>query len=148
LDWIIKEWGKTLNDLKSNPENLSNRIDWAIKEKLFSEFMESENFSWDDPMMQSLDLEYHNLDPDRGLYRGLEHENQVYSLLEEKEINQAVKSPPLETRAKIRGDAVNKEAEKIKSIHWTGIEFTNGDVIDLTDVISKEDVEKTHLASY
>ena len=147
-DWIIKEWGKTLNDLKNNPENLSNRIDWAIKEKLFSEFMESENFSWDDPMMQSLDLEYHNLDPDRGLYRGLEHENQVYSLLEEKEINQAVKSPPLETRAKIRGDAVNKEAEKIKSIHWTGIEFANGDVIDLTDVISKEDVEKTHLASY
>ena len=146
--WIIQEWGKTLNDFKHSPEKLSNRIDWAIKEKLFLEFMESENFSWDDPMLQSLDLEYHNLDPDRGLYRGLEQENHVYSLLTEEEINCAIELPPAETRAKIRGDAVNKESEKIKSIHWTGIEFKNGDVVDLTGVISKEDVEKTHSASY
>ncbi len=147
-DWIIQEWKKTLNDFKHKPENLSDRIDWAIKEKLFTEFMESESFNWDDPIMQSLDLEYHNLDPDRGLYRALEDENQVYSLLKEEEINQAIKFPPLETRAKIRGDAVNKDGEKIKNIHWTGIEFTNGDLIDLTDVISKEDVEKTHSVSY
>ena len=146
--WIIQEWGKTLNDFKHSPEKLSNRIDWAIKEKLFLEFMESENFSWDDPMLQSLDLEYHNLDPDRGLYRGLEQENHVYSLLTEEEINCAIEFPPAGTRAKIRGDAVNKESEKIKSIHWTGIEFENGDVVDLTGVISKEDVEKTHSASY
>ena len=146
--WIIQEWGKTLNDFKHSPEKLSNRIDWAIKEKLFLEFMESENFSWDDPMLQSLDLEYHNLDPDRGLYRGLEQENHVYSLLTEEEINCAIEFPPAGTRAKIRGDAVNKESEKIKSIHWTGIEFKNGDLVDLTGVISKEDVEKTHSASY
>ena len=146
--WIIQEWEKTLNDFKHSPEKLSNRIDWAIKEKLFLEFMESENFSWDDPMLQSLDLEYHNLDPDRGLYRGLEQENHVYSLLTEEEINCAIEFPPAGTRAKIRGDAVNKESEKIKSIHWTGIEFKNGDLVDLTGVISKEDVEKTHSASY
>ena len=146
--WVIQEWGKTLNDFKHSPEKLSNRIDWAIKEKLFLEFMESENFSWDDPMLQSLDLEYHNLDPDRGLYRGLEQENHVYSLLTEEEINCAIEFPPAGTRAKIRGDAVNKESEKIKSIHWTGIEFKNGDLVDLTGVISKEDVEKTHSASY
>ena len=146
--WIIQEWGKTLNDFKHSPEKLSNRIDWAIKEKLFLEFMESENFSWDDPMLQSLDLEYHNLDPDRGLYRGLEQENHVYSLLTEEEINCAIEFPPAGTRAKIRGDAVNKESEKIKSIHWTGIEFKNGDLVDLTGVISKEDVEKNYTTSY
>ena len=147
-NWVIQEWEKTLNDFKHSPEKLSNRIDWAIKEKLFLEFMESENFSWDDPMLQSLDLEYHNLDPDRGLYRGLEQENHVYSLLTEEEINGAIEFPPAGTRAKIRGDAVNKESEKIKSIHWTGIEFKNGDLVDLTGVISREDVEKTHSASY
>ena len=66
----------------------------------------------------------------------------------EEEINCAIEFPPEGTRAKIRGDAVNKESEKIKSIHWTGIEFKNGDLVDLTDVISREDVEKTHSASY
>ena len=144
--WIIQEWRRTLHELKYNPEKLSGRIDWAIKEKLFSEFMESENLNWDDPILQSLDLEYHNLDPDRGLYRGLEQENEVFSLLTEKEISRAIEFPPEGTRAKIRGDAVSKESEKIKSIHWTGVEFKNGDVIDLTGVISQEDVEKIYVA--
>ena len=143
--WVIQEWRKTLNELKHSPDKLSDRIDWAIKEKLFLEFIESENLNWDDPMLQSLDLEYHNLDPDRGLYRGLEQENGVFSLLTEKEISRAIEFPPEGTRAKIRGDAVSKESEKIKSIHWTGIEFKNGDVLDLTGVISQEDLEKAHV---
>jgi hypothetical protein len=96
-------------------------------------------------MLQSLDLEYHNIDPERGLYRGLEQENEVYSLLTEEEISRAIEIPPEGTRAKIRGEAVRKESEKIKSIHWTGIEFENGDVLDLTGVISQDDVEKTPL---
>ena len=144
-DWIIQEWKRTLNELKHNPEKLSDRIDWAIKEKLFTEFMETENMDWDDPMLQSLDLEYHNLDPDRGLYRGLEQENEVYSLLTEEEISSAIEFPPEGTRAKIRGEAVRKESEKIKKIHWTGIEFNNGDVLDLTGVISQEDVGRVHV---
>ena len=144
-DWIIQEWKRTLNELKHNPEKLSDRIDWAIKEKLFTEFMETENMDWDDPMLQSLDLEYHNLDPDRGLYRGLEQENEVYSLLTEEEISRAIEFPPEGTRAKIRGEAVRKESEKIKKIHWTGIEFNNGDVLDLTGAISQEDVGRVHV---
>ena len=143
--WVIQEWEKTLKELKHSPEQLSNRIDWAIKEKLFSEFIESENLDWGDPMIQSLDLEYHNLDPDRGLYRGLEQEKEVLSLFTEKEISGAIKFPPQETRAKIRGDVVSKESKKIKSVHWTGIEFENGDLLDLTGVISQEEVGKTHV---
>lgn len=141
--WVIEEWKRTLDELKHNQEKLSDRIDWAIKEKLFTTFMDTENLGWDDPWLQSLDLEYHNLDPDRGLYKGLAQENEVYSLLTEKEICRAVEFPPEGTRAKIRGEAVNKESKNIKSIHWTGIEFENGDILDLTGIISQDDVEKT-----
>ena len=35
-----------------------------------------------------------------------------------------------------------QEAENIKRIHWTGVEFTNGDILDLTNVIGSEEVEK------
>ena len=143
--WVIQEWKKTLHELKHYPEKLFNRIDWAIKEKLFLEFMESENLDWGDPIIQSLDLEYHNLDPDRGLYRGLEQEKEILLLLSEKEISRAIEFPPQGTRAKIRGDFVSKAGEKIKSIHWTGIEFENGDLLDLTGVISQEEVGKTHV---
>ena len=141
-DWILKEWKRTLSEFKHSPEKLSDRLDWAIKEKLFSEFMQEENLTWDDPMLQSLDLEYHNLDPERGLYRGLEQEGEVYSLLSEEEIGHAVVSPPLGTRAQIRGQAVTQGVENIKRIHWTGVEFINGEVLDLTGIISTEEVEE------
>ena len=76
----------------------------------------------------------------------MEQEKQVLPLLPEIEISRAIEFPPQGTRAKIRGDFVSKEGEKIKSIHWTGIEFENGDLLDLTGVISQEDVGKTHVA--
>lgn len=141
-DWILEEWKRTLDELRHSPEKLSDRIDWAIKEKLFTGFMQSEGIGWDDPLLKSLDLEYHNLDPDRGLYRGLQQEGDVYSLLKEEEIAHAVESPPLGTRAQIRGQAVALSADNIKRIHWTGVEFANGEVLDLTGVISSEEVEE------
>ena len=140
-DWILAEWLRTLQDLKHRPEKLSDRIDWAIKEKLFSEFMESENIGWQDPWLKSLDLEYHNLDPERGLYRGLQQEGAVHDLLSEHEITQAMEFAPVGTRAQIRGQMIAQNAENIKSIHWTGIEFSDGETLDLTGVIHSEDVE-------
>jgi proteasome accessory factor A len=140
--WIIAEWNRTLNDLRHSPEKLSDRIDWAIKKKLFSEFIQSEGMGWEDPWLKSLDLEYHNLDSDRGLYRGLQQEGAVHSLLSENEINRAMEFPPEGTRAQLRGQMVAQDAENIKSIHWTGVEFNNREVLDLTGVICPEDVEK------
>jgi Pup amidohydrolase len=130
-DWILVEWKKTLNELRHSPEKLSDRIDWAIKEKLFAEFMQSEGIGWDDPLLKSLDLEYHNLNSDRGLYRGLQQEGDVFSLLSEEEIARAVESPPVGTRAQIRGQAVAQ-----------GVEFANGEILDLTGVIGPEEVEE------
>ena len=141
-NWILAEWKRTMNELRHSPEKLSDRIDWAIKEKLFAEFMQSEGIGWEDPLLKSLDLEYHNLDPDRGLYRALQQEEEVYSLLTEKETARAIEFPPEGTRAQIRGQAVAQEAENIKRIHWTGVEFANGDILDLTGVIGSEEVEK------
>ena len=94
--------------------------------------------------MQSLDLEYHNLDPERGLYYGLRQEGEVAAFLPVEEmVESAISNPPDGTRALLRGRAVANEKDNIKNIHWTGIEFKNGDTLDLTDVITAEDVEQT-----
>lgn len=141
-DWVIREWERTLEDLRHQPEKLADRIDWAIKENLFNRFMESENIGWDDPWMQSLDLEYHNLDPERGLYRGLEQEGSVACFIADGDVEAARHCPPPDTRAVIRGQAVDSCADEVKNIHWTGIEFKNGDYIDLSNVITPDEVEQ------
>ena len=140
-DWIIREWARTLDELKHHPEKLADRIDWAIKKNIFTQFIESEGVSWDDPWVKSLDLEYHNLDPERGLYRGLEQTDDVYAMFSEDVVLQAIKQPPEDTRAFVRGLAVTHSKSKIKNIHWTGIEFTDGGFIDLSQTITSVDVE-------
>ena len=42
-------------------------VDWISKKWLLSTFMEEEGLSWQDPWLQSLDLEYHNINPGKGL---------------------------------------------------------------------------------
>jgi len=140
-DWVIWEWARTLDELKHHPEKLGDRIDWAIKKDIFTRFIESEGVDWEDSWVKSLDLEYHNLDPERGLYRGLEQAGDVYSMFSEDEVLLAVRQPPEDTRALVRGLAVTHGTGRIKNIHWTGIEFTDGGFLDLSQIVSSADVE-------
>ena len=66
------------------------------------------------------------MEKERGLYRGLEQTGDVVSMFSEDEVTRAVKQPPEDTRAFVRGLAVTHGTGKIKNIHWTGIEFTDG----------------------
>ncbi len=118
-EWVTREWARTLDDLKHHPEKLADRIDWAIKQSLFGDFMEAEGLQWEDPMLQSLDLEYHNLNPERGLYYSLRDQGSVAGLIEADKIDDAVRRAPQDTRARIRGQAVDQERDHIKNIHWT-----------------------------
>ena len=52
-------------------------LDWVTKLSLLERFREEEHLEWSDPWLASLDLEYHNVSPERGLYLGLEAEGQV-----------------------------------------------------------------------
>ena len=73
-DWILGEWKSTLRSLTGDRGQLVGRLDWVTKLWLLETFVREERLRWDDPWLASLDLEYHNVDPDRGLYLGLEAE--------------------------------------------------------------------------
>ena len=62
-DWLLESWSFTLEALGNKPESLIGGVDWITKKWLLETFMESEGLTWDDPWLQSLDLEYHNIDP-------------------------------------------------------------------------------------
>ena len=57
--------------LATKPDALIGGVDWITKKWLLETFMEAEGLSWDDPWLQSLDLEYHNIDPEKGLFFGV-----------------------------------------------------------------------------
>ena len=57
-----------LNDLERDPMSTRDRVDWSAKKFLLDALQQDEKLSWSDPWLQSIDLEYHNLDLDSGLY--------------------------------------------------------------------------------
>src|SRR3954449_7912908 len=60
-DWLIESWSYTLDALANKPEALIGGVDWVTKKWLLETFIEAEDLTWDDPWLQSLDLEYHNI---------------------------------------------------------------------------------------
>ena len=120
-DWILREWQTVLDTLETEPEALADRLDWVAKRQLLQLFVESEGVSWEDPAIFALDLEYHHVDPQRGLYYALVEQGQMQTLVSEEAIERAMTTPPEDTRAWIRGMCVARFAEQIQSLNWEQI---------------------------
>lgn len=133
-DWTLAEWAFTLNMLESNPMQLSDRLDWVAKFALLNPFRLEEELKWNDPHMQSLDLAYHDINPETGLYYGLEHEGTMRRLVTDGRIDAAMNSAPCDTRAFLRGLMVNRFGGSIEGIGWNGILFRHNEETMLFDM--------------
>ena len=119
LDWVLTEWEDTLNTLEKDPMLLTDRLDWVAKKWLLETFAEEEQLDWEDPWLQSLDLEYHNIHQEESLFYGLP----MRRVVTDEQIDAAIHAPPAGTRAYFRGNAVNRFSESIKAIQWDSITF-------------------------
>src|SRR5947209_11838592 len=100
---ILREWENVLNDLERDPMTTRDRVDWAAKKFLLNALQEEEKLSWSDPWLQSIDLEYHNVDLESGLYYELARQGSIRRLAKEEEMKTAIFTPPETTRAFFRG---------------------------------------------
>jgi len=105
-DWVLAQWASVLHDLRGDYQKLVGRVDWASKLWLLDCFREAEQVDWTDPVLKSLDLEYHNLNPAKGLYHGLLEEGRVPRVTTDTLIELAMDQAPKNTRAYGRGELV------------------------------------------
>lgn len=136
-DWILGEWEATLALLEHDRFALVGQVDWITKLWLLETFIQEEQLEWNDPWLASLDLEYHNVNPDRGLYLGLEMEGRVKRLVADADIVAAMDDGPSDTRGGIRGMCVRRFGRAIKSVQWEGIQFKDlpaSDSLNLADM--------------
>ncbi len=105
-DWVLGQWESVLHDLRGDYRGLVGRLDWASKLWLLETFREAEQVEWSDPILKSLDLEYHDLNRGKGLYYGLQEEGRAPRLTTDKAVDLAMEHPPRNTRAFGRGELV------------------------------------------
>src|SRR6266705_2092759 len=123
--WILREWENVLNDLERDVMLTRDRVDWAAKKFLLNALQEEEKLSWRDPWLQSIDLEYHNVDLEHGLYYELVRQGAMRRVVTEDEIKTSIFCPPETTRAFFRGRSVARFNDEISSIQWDEIVFEN-----------------------
>jgi proteasome accessory factor A len=114
-----------LNDLEKDPLLLVDRLDWAAKKWLLDTFIDSEGIEWNDASLIAIDLEYHNINPDRGLFIAMEMNGSMKRLSTDQEIKEAIYTAPTDTRAAIRGICVDRFHDQIKRIQWERILFNH-----------------------
>lgn len=149
-DWILLEWERILEDLRGDFHQLIDRVDWAAKRWLLETFIESEGLDWNDPWIKSLDLAYHNLDPQRGLFFGLLEEGRALRFTTDSAIQLATQNPPRNTRAFGRGDLIHHLIQKPSPyvINWSAFQIKGKNPFPMTDPYKTYVQEiKSHLNS-
>ena len=134
-DWLLESWAYTLDALPNKPEALLGGVDWISKKWLLETFMREEGLTWSDPWLQSLDLEYHNIAPDRGLFFGLKPAKRIgewNNLVRQKD---ATLTPPADTRASGRAHAVAafRKEKRPYVINWDSIACETHDFLVMGD---------------
>lgn len=115
---LVADWEAVLNDLEADPRHCRDRLDWVAKLELLREFQSAQNLAEDDPWLQSLDLEYHRVDLDDGLYYGLEQSGAMRGVPPVDEVERAMLEPPASTRALVRGRLIQKFPAAVRSAQW------------------------------
>lgn len=140
-DWILGEWQDILDDLEAGYEQTADRIDWAAKRHLLETYIEEEGLNWNDENLPSLDLAYHDIDPENSLYYALEQGGSIRRVVDEAMVEAATVCPPLNTRAAIRGIAVEKFQNEIVAISWSRLVLRDGEhtrTLDLTNLVDRD----------
>ena len=119
---VIDRWESVLTGLERDPMGLSGQIDWVAKLRLLEGYRERHGLNWDDARMRAIDIQYHDLRPERSLAAraGLE------SLVSDADAALAMTEPPHDTRAFFRGRCLQSFASEVVTANWDSVVFKVG----------------------
>ncbi len=123
---VLVRWEEVLAKLEQDPRLLVMELDWVAKRHMIESYMDRKACGWDDPRMKLMDLQYHDVRPDKGLFYTLERGNLIERIVQEHEIERAEFTPPPGTRAYFRGRCASKFAKSLYGASWTSVLFDVG----------------------
>src|SRR4029077_5676072 len=105
---VLARWTYVIEQLADDPMQLNREVDWVIKQQLIQAYMEKNRLSWRDPKVSLMDLQYHDIRPDKGLYFSLVRRDLVDRITDDESIERAKHVPPQTTRARLRGEFIRQ----------------------------------------
>jgi len=120
-------WRQTLETLESDPSSLARRVDWIAKKAMIDGFMERHGCALDDPRVQMIDLQYHDVRPSRGLFHRAQAAGGADRIVADDEIQRAVEEAPATTRAALRGRFIRRAKERRRdyTVDWVHLKLND-----------------------
>lgn len=121
-------WERTLKAVEAQSFGLVDKeIDWIIKWKIIERYMNKNGLDLSSPRIAQLDLAYHDINRKRGLFYLLERNNEIASVVSEDEIVRAESQAPQTTRAKLRGEFIERAQERKRdyTVDWVHLKLND-----------------------
>lgn len=141
---ILKRWGETLVAIEAESAALASTVDWIAKYRLIDGYRERHGLDWGDARLHALDLQYHDLRPEKSLARrvGLE------TICSKTAVEKGISNPPEDTRAYFRGACLAKFGSDIVSANWDSLVFdVGGDSLRRVAMMEPSRGTAAHVAS-
>ena len=123
----VHMWEELLAGLEKDPLSLDRTVDWVIKYHLVERYRERWDLPLSHPRVAMVDLSYHHVHPERGLYYLLERKGLVERVVDDDAIRRATSTPPQTTRAKLRGEFVRaaKRRRRDYTVDWVHLKLND-----------------------
>ena len=127
VDRAVGMWEHLLTGLEKDPLSLHREVDWVAKYRLIDAYRERENLPLSSPKLAFLDLAYHDVSRDRGLYHILERSGRMEKLVTEEAIVRGMREPPVTTRARLRGQFIRaaKARKRDFTVDWVHLKLND-----------------------
>ncbi len=125
---VLELWERTLRAVETGDLDLVAReIDWVTKYQLIERYRRKYDLPLSSPRVAQLDLTYHDVHRDRGLYYLLEKRGSVERVSRDLDIFEAKSVPPQTTRARLRGEFIRKAQEKRRdfTVDWVHLKLND-----------------------
>jgi proteasome accessory factor A len=123
---LLVRWDAVLSALEVEPLSLHRELDWVAKYRLLEAYRERDGLDWSDPKLRLIDLQYHDVRRDKGLYHRLVAAGKVEHIVTDEEIDLAIMTPPEDTRAYFRGTCIARYPQAIAAASWDSMIFDIG----------------------
>jgi len=123
----VDMWESLLTGLEKDPMSLDRECDWVAKYKLIERYGAKHDLPMSSPKLAMIDLAYHDVNQQRGLYYLLQRRHQVERLITDEAVQRAMVRPPQTTRAKLRGDFIKaaKAAKRDFTVDWVHLKLND-----------------------
>jgi len=137
-EWTMELWSRAWSCVESGDlQPIETEIDWVIKYRLLTRYLESHALDWDSPRIAQLDLAFHDINPRRGVFPVLERRGLAATVVPESAIVEAVSCPPQTTRARLRGEFIARALESGRdfTVDWGQLKINDapGHVVAIAD---------------